>query len=217
MSAAPAASLDSLGVPQPLRDRAKILWIITALGGLWGWVICTFVWKEQGQDENEWFQQQLLQNFYVGVISWVGYFVCGLGWLIGAILGLLGFLAIGKGEDYRAMMIGDWALKDAFGIRKMQSSQKPVMDTTQPAAAMAPAAAAAAAAAPDLSPVDSIKLEHWAWGRAQIAGGGTVDNVIGYLRVDRTRWERADAEWSARMARDATGTIAAECAKYGGR
>jgi hypothetical protein len=209
MSAAPAASLDSLGVPQPLRDRAKILWIITALGGLWGWVICTFVWKEEGQEQDEWFQQQLLQNFYTGLVSWVGYFVCGLGWLFGAIVGLLGFLAVGKGEDYRAMLIGDWSLTDPLGIRKIQANQK----ATSPAATPT----AAPAAAPDLSPVNGITLEHWAWGQAQLAQGGTVDNVISYLQVDRTRWDHAHAEWTSRMARDTTGAIAAACAKYSGQ
>ncbi|MBN1334332.1 MAG: hypothetical protein JXB39_00065 [Deltaproteobacteria bacterium] len=206
MSAAPAASLDSIGVPQPLRERAKILWIITALGGLWGWIICAFIWKEEGQDQDAWFQQQLGQSFYVGCVSWIGSVFCGLGWFVGAILGLLGFLAIGRGEDYLAPVIGDLAAKDPVGIGKTQASSTPVVQAppTSPQAA------------PDLSPVDGITLEHWAWGQAQLAQGGTVDNVIGYLQVDRARWDRAHAEWTNRMANDASGTIAAACARYGG-
>ena len=46
--------------------------------------------------------------------------------------------------------------------------------------------------------------------RPQLARGHAEE-----LRVERARWDRADAEWSARLARDTTGTIAAECAKYG--
>ena len=40
---APAASLDSLGVPQNLRERAKILWLLTASGGLW-WLWAWGAW-----------------------------------------------------------------------------------------------------------------------------------------------------------------------------
>ena len=103
-----AASLDQLGVPQEFRDRAKIMWIITLLGGLWGWIICAFVWKLDGQEQNQWFQFQLKQNLYVGLIWWL---LCwsGIGWLIAAIFSLMGFLAINKGEDFEAPIIGGMA------------------------------------------------------------------------------------------------------------
>jgi hypothetical protein len=103
-----AASLDSLGVPQEFRDRVKIMWIITLLGGLWGWIICAFIWKLPGQEQNQWFQFQLKQNLWVGVISLLTCWL-GLGFLVQFIYGLLGFLAIGKGEDFEAPVIAGFS------------------------------------------------------------------------------------------------------------
>jgi hypothetical protein len=104
------ASLDQLGVPPEFRERAKIMWIITLLGGLWGWIICAFVWKLPGQEQNQWFQFQLKQNLYLGVImlvlSWTG-----IGWFAGMVIALLGFMAINKGEDFEAPVIGGMARK----------------------------------------------------------------------------------------------------------
>ena len=106
-----AQSLDQLGVPQEYRERAKILWIITLLGGLWGWIICNFIWKIEGQENNQWFQFQLKQSLFAGAIGWVGMACLGFGWFISAIYGLLGFLAINKDEDFDAPIIGGMARK----------------------------------------------------------------------------------------------------------
>jgi hypothetical protein len=103
-----AVTLDQLGVPQEFRDRAKIMWILTLLGGLWGWVICNFIWKLPGQEQNQWYQFQLKQGLYAGAISWAGYII-GIGPLIHFVYGLLGFLAINKGEDFEAPVIGGMA------------------------------------------------------------------------------------------------------------
>jgi hypothetical protein len=81
------------------------MWIITLLGGLWGWIICAFIWKLPGQEQNQWFQFQLKQSLLAGVIS---LFTVGLGQLI---YGLLGFLAIGKGEDFEGPVIAGMARK----------------------------------------------------------------------------------------------------------
>ena len=105
--------LDDLGVPPKLQERARILWLLTALGSLWGWIICNFIWKEEGQDENEWFQAQLKQSLFVGLASAVGYAFCGLGFFVHAGLGVLGFLTIGKGEDYEAPVLGAIANKNS--------------------------------------------------------------------------------------------------------
>jgi hypothetical protein len=101
-----AASLDSLGVPQEFRDRVKILWIIVLVGGLWcgalwGWIICAFIWKLPGQEQNQWFQFQLKQSLWAGLLGFI--------WPIGIIYGLLGFLAIGKGEDFEAPVIAGFS------------------------------------------------------------------------------------------------------------
>ena len=100
-----AAELSQLGVPQEYRDRAKMLWILTLLGAFWGWIICNFIWKIEGQEQNQWYQFQLKQSLYAGLLGVVTF---GLGSFI---LGLLGFLAINKGEDYEAPVIGGMARK----------------------------------------------------------------------------------------------------------
>jgi hypothetical protein len=104
-------TLDQLGVPAEMRERAKMLWIITLIAGFWGWIICNFVWKVEGQDQNDWYQHQLKQALFAGLAGWIGMIFFGLGWFISAIYGLLGFLAINKGEDYNAPLIGDLAKK----------------------------------------------------------------------------------------------------------
>ncbi|MFH1467681.1 MAG: hypothetical protein ABIO70_25065 [Pseudomonadota bacterium] len=103
------SALSQMGIPQELQDRAKLMWIISAIFGLWGWVFGAFIGKVEGQDENEWFQWQLKQNLFSGLISWVGSGACGIGYVVGLYLGVMGFLAIGKGEDYCAAMIGNAA------------------------------------------------------------------------------------------------------------
>ena len=96
-----AASLDQLGVPQEYRDRVKLMWILTIFLGIWTWVIVAFVWKLDGQEQNQWFQFQLKQNMWVGLAS-VVLWVIGMGGLVQLIWGVLGFLAINKGEDFEA-------------------------------------------------------------------------------------------------------------------
>lgn len=103
-------TLDQLGIPQEMRDRMKIIWIITAVTGLWGWVLGAYLWKVEGQEQNPWYQFQLKQNLYVGIIWWVLSWT-GIGALVGFIFGLMGFLAIGKGNDFEAPIIGGMARK----------------------------------------------------------------------------------------------------------
>jgi len=108
---ADAKTLEELGVPKDFRDRAKMMWLITLFGGLWGWIICTYIWKLDGQEKNEWYQFQLKQALYVGLASWVGYAIMGLGFIIHFIFGLLGFLAINGGKDFEAPVLGGIAKK----------------------------------------------------------------------------------------------------------
>jgi len=104
-------SLDELGVPQEYRDRAKMLWLITCLGALWGWVICNYVWKIEGQENNAWYQDQLKQALYVGLVGWLGAALCGIGYCVSFVVGLMGFLAMGKNQDFLAPMVGGMARK----------------------------------------------------------------------------------------------------------
>jgi sulfite exporter TauE/SafE len=100
--------LDQMGISKEMQERAKMLWLITLLGGLWGWIICNFVWKIEGQESNAWYQHQLKQAMIVGGVGWLltGF---GFGWFINAIIGFLGFSAIGKGDDFEAPVFGGMA------------------------------------------------------------------------------------------------------------
>jgi len=113
-----------------------MLWLITAAGGLWGWAICKFAWKVEGQDHNAWYQGQLKQALFIGAAGWVGYPVCGLGWLVHAGLGVLGFMAINKGQDYQAPVIGGIAAKteipDVGGAGATPSSAPPPAQDSPP-------------------------------------------------------------------------------------
>ena len=103
------SALTQQGIPQELQDRAKLMWIISGLAGLWGWIFGAFIGKVEGQDENVWFQWQLKQNLFSGCITMFGSVLCGLGYIAGLYFGVMGFLTIGKGEDYSAPMIGEKA------------------------------------------------------------------------------------------------------------
>lgn len=105
-----AASLDQLGVPPEFRDRAKIMWILVALTGIGGWIVCAFLWKLPNQEQNQWFQFQLKQALWAGIASFVAWIVF-LGGLVQLIYGALGFMAINKGEDFEAPGIAGMARK----------------------------------------------------------------------------------------------------------
>lgn len=58
------------------------------------------------------------------------------------------------------------------------------------------------------APVEGVTLEAWAAINAAIAGGQNPDDLLKGAAIDRGRWERASAEWNARMATDTTFAIA---------
>lgn len=241
MTDSPAQSLDQLGIRPDLRERAKMLWLITALGGIWGWVIVNFIWKVEGQEEDPWFQFQLKQSLFVGIIGVVGWVLCGIGVLVHFAFGVLGFLAINKDQDFVAPLIGEKARGDApqigtsdagagsgGGVAQGPVASGPVASGSPPASAQPqpqqPQAQPQQAqpqppqksAEPELDPIDGITLQHWAWGQAQIAQGHPLATVIEYLQVDEPRWSAAVDEWNARMLRDPGDTIAEAYRKYGG-
>ncbi|HEU0036972.1 MAG TPA: hypothetical protein VFQ53_40455 [Kofleriaceae bacterium] len=61
----------------------------------------------------------------------------------------------------------------------------------------------------NVDPVEGIDLERWAALNAAIVGGSTAEDVIRGAGLDPARWERVNAEWNARMARDTTMAISA--------
>jgi hypothetical protein len=66
---------------------------------------------------------------------------------------------------------------------------------------------AGAAAKGELNPVEGITLEKWAAMNAAIVSGANVEDMIKANGIDQGKWERASAEWNARMARDTTFAI----------
>ena len=105
-----AASLDQLGVPQEYRDRVKIMWILFIFLGIWSWVLVAFLWKLEGQEQNQWFQFQLKQNLFAGIAAFI-LWMFGLGGIVQLIYGILGYLAINTGEDFEAPGLANFARK----------------------------------------------------------------------------------------------------------
>ncbi len=66
---------------------------------------------------------------------------------------------------------------------------------------------ARAAASGEMNPVEGIGLEKWAAMNAAIVGGASLEDLLKSNGIDQGRWERASAEWNARMARDTTFAI----------
>ncbi|MCA8911717.1 MAG: hypothetical protein KDB82_08425 [Planctomycetes bacterium] len=85
-------SLDDIGVPQELRDQAKLMYLVSMFLGFWGPILFGFVIKKEGQDENAWYQAQVRNCWFV----FVGGCLC---WLPGLWMGWQGFSAIGDNKD----------------------------------------------------------------------------------------------------------------------
>lgn len=67
---------------------------------------------------------------------------------------------------------------------------------------------AKAAASGELAPVEGISLEKWAAINAAIVGGANHEDLLRGQGIDQPRWDRVNAEWNARMARDTTFAVA---------
>jgi len=57
-------------------------------------------------------------------------------------------------------------------------------------------------------PVEGVSLEKWAAMNAAIVGGANHEDLLKGAGIDQARWDRINAEWNARMARDTTFAIA---------
>ena len=66
---------------------------------------------------------------------------------------------------------------------------------------------ATAANSADMQPVEGIALQAWAAFNASIVAGTSLEDILKAQGIDRARWDRASAEWNARMARDTTFAI----------
>jgi hypothetical protein len=67
---------------------------------------------------------------------------------------------------------------------------------------------AAAASSGALAPVEGISLEKWASINAAIVGGANHEDLLRGQGITQDRWDRINAEWNARMARDTTFAVA---------
>jgi hypothetical protein len=206
MSRIEARTLEELAVPQELQDRAKILWGVTALWGVTGWVLCKFLWKLPGQEDSAWFQRQLKQAMFVGIAGWVGYMLCGVGWLLHLGLGAMGFLAINKGEDYSAPLFAGMVDKDAPALEGAGRGERPqAPDPTTQEQALGQQL---------LEPIEGVAYQTWAWAWAHISQGHPVDDIIGRVSMQRAVWDRIHPQWQQRMAQDASQTILREFQQY---
>ena len=66
----------------------------------------------------------------------------------------------------------------------------------------------AKASSGEMQPVEGITLEAWAAFNAAIVSGANLEDLLKGAGVDKARWDKATAEWNARMSRDTTFAIA---------
>src|SRR5438128_4327761 len=59
----------------------------------------------------------------------------------------------------------------------------------------------------NLEPVEGVTLEQYGHGCAWLTKGATKDDVVKALGIDMPKWDRAEAEWKARMKADTTFAI----------
>lgn len=58
-----------------------------------------------------------------------------------------------------------------------------------------------------LAPVEGITFEDWAKANAALASGKPIEEIISSMGIDRTRWDKVNEEWLARMKNDRTFTL----------
>jgi hypothetical protein len=108
-------------------------------------------------------------------------------------------------QDVKAAVYHTLAHKHGSSDRAMQSEMNWRMGETQ---RRMQSKQAAKAASGELAPVEGISLEAWAAFNASIVGGANYEDLLKGAGVDKPRWDRVNAEWNARMARDTTFAIA---------
>ncbi len=210
MSPQQTRTLEQIGVPRELRERARILWILVALWGAFGWIVCAFVWKVPGQEDDPWFRRQLEQAKFVGIVGWLGYVLCGLGSLVHLALGGLGFLAIHKGEDYSAPVV-------AGMVDKRLGASVPEGGAGPRAQGPAPEPTTQESVTSLLDPIEGVAYQTWAWAWGHISQGHPIEDIIGRVQLERARWDRVHPLFLQRMAQDTSHTILGEFRKYAGQ
>jgi hypothetical protein len=109
--------LDEMGLSPDIQARAKLVWLFTAFFSIFGWIFGKYLLKIEEQDDSAWFQWQLRQAQVAGLVGALLWWVCGLGALACFVVGIMGFLAIRKGQDYAAPVIAEKLLSRGEGPR----------------------------------------------------------------------------------------------------
>jgi hypothetical protein len=105
-----------------------------------------------------------------------------------------------KGSVYRQLVAKHGSLEEV--------SQREVNWRSGEMQKMMQAKVAKKAASGEMAPAFGVGLEAWAAMNASIVQGANLDDLLKGAGIDPGRWERASAEWNARMSRDTTFAIA---------
>lgn len=58
-----------------------------------------------------------------------------------------------------------------------------------------------------LAPVEGVSFDDWVKANAALASGEAIEEIISSMGIDRTRWDRVNEEWLARLKNDRTFTL----------
>lgn len=116
----------------------------------------------------------------------------------------LGFQSGGHWESFRSWGVAGWARKAGQDVADFEFRMSGIARDK----IMAEKTSAMSGKGGALEPVEGVSMEAWARVQAGVAGGGNLDALIAGAGIDRAKWERASAEWLARMTTDTSGTIA---------
>jgi hypothetical protein len=104
-------------------------------------------------------------------------------------------------ESVYALLIRKYGSMEEVGQREMNWRMGQMQNHMQQQVAKQ-------AASGGFEPVEGVTLEAWAAMNASIVSGANLDDLLKGAALDKARWDRASAEWNARMARDTTFAIA---------
>jgi hypothetical protein len=60
----------------------------------------------------------------------------------------------------------------------------------------------------ELAPYRGVSMDDWAAANVALVQGLPLENILGVLGIERPQWDEVNAEWTGRMSRDTTATIA---------
>ncbi len=114
-----------------------------------------------------------------------------------------GFQDGGHYEKFRTWGVGKWAAELGEGPTDLEFRLGGVAREK----IMASKADAMSGAGGALEPVEDVTCEQWAHINAAIANGGDLKKLVAEAGMDRPKWDRVSAEWTARMQSDTSMAI----------